>query len=163
MSRGYSMGLSSQLLGQSALIALPTSILTALFYSKWSTKWSLVVSVALTGLGLIWVFFLAADRTGASPVLPVGLLVVGSNGVLAILLPYTAENYPLAVRGRATGWVAACTKAGGLITQALAIVSAIPGLGIAALAVAATNLLAMILIGVFGSETRGRDLRDLEG
>ncbi len=162
MSRGYSMGLSSQLLGQSALIALPTSILTAFFYSKWSTKWSLVVSAALTALGLIWVFFLAVDRTGASPVLPVGLLVVGSNGVLAILLPYTAENYPLAVRGRATGWVAACTKAGGLITQALAIMSAVPGLGVAALVVAAPNVLAMVLIAAFGSETRGRDLRELE-
>ena len=162
MARGYSMTLSSQLLGQSALIALPTAVVTALLYSKWSSKWSLVVCLGLTVIGLIWVFFLALDRTNSSPLLPVGMLVVGSNGVLAILLPYTAENYPLAVRGRATGWVAACSKAGGLITQALAIVSAVPGLGAAALAVAAPSLLAMILISGFGSETRGRDLRDLE-
>lgn len=162
IARGYSMGLSSKLLGQSALIALPTSALTALFYWRWSTKWSLMVAIALTAAGLVWVWFLAGGHSTASPVLPVGLLVVGSNGVLAILLPYTAENYPLSVRGRATGWMAACSKAGGLITQALAIVSAIPGLGAAALAVAAPNLLAMILIAAFGSETRGRDLRELE-
>ena len=163
MARGYSMTLSSQLLGQSALIALPTAVVTALLYSKWSSKWSLVVCLGLTVTGLVWVFLLALDRTSSSPLLPVGLLVVGSNGVLAILLPYTAETYPLAVRGRATGWVAACSKAGGLITQALAIVSAVPGLGVAALAVAAPSVLAMILISGFGSETRGRDLRELEG
>src|SRR3546814_20112070 len=58
---------------------------------------------------------------GGSPVLPVALLIIGSNGLLAILLPYTAESFPLRVRGRATGWVAACTKTGGLIAQGLAI------------------------------------------
>ena len=54
-----------------------------------------------------------------SPVLPVALLIVGSNGIIAILLPYAAESFPLRVRGRATGWVAACTKAGGVFAQAL--------------------------------------------
>jgi hypothetical protein len=49
---------------------------------------------------------------GGSPVLPVALLIVGINGIIAILLPYTAESFPLRVRGRATGWVAACTKGG---------------------------------------------------
>ena len=161
VARGYSMGLSSKLLGQSALITVPTSVLTALLYSRWSTKWSLTASIGLTAAGLFWIFMLAAGH-GSSPVLPVGLLVVGSNGVLAILLPYTAENYPAAVRGRATGWVAACSKAGGLVTQALAILSAIPGLGLAALAVAAPNLVALLLISAFGAETRGRDLRELE-
>jgi putative MFS transporter len=162
VARGYSMGVSSALLGKSALIAIPTAVLTAALYSRWSTKWSLAACLGLTVAGLAWVCFLALDRSGASPVAPVALLVVGSNGVLAILLPYTAENYAVAVRGRATGWVAACSKAGGLITQALAILSAVPGLGVAALAVAAPNLLAMILISAFGSETRGRDLRELE-
>jgi putative MFS transporter len=162
IAHGYSMGLSSKLLAQSALIALPTVALTALLYSRWSTKWALVVSAAATAAGLLWVFFLVAGPSGQSPVLPVGLLVVGSNGMLAILLPYTAENYPLRVRGRATGWVAACSKAGGLVTQALAIMSAVPGLNLAALVIAVPNLLAMLLVAVFGSETRGRDLRELE-
>jgi putative MFS transporter len=89
-------------------------------------------------------------------------LIIGSNGVLAILLPYAAENYPLRVRGRATGWVAGCSKAGGLIAQMLGILSAIPPLGAAALLIAAPNLLAMLLVGVFGAETRGRDLRELD-
>ncbi len=162
MARGYSMGVSSKLIAQSALIALPTVALTALFYSRWRTKWTLVVMIAMTVAGLAWIYLLVGVGAAHNLLLPVGLLVVGSNGVLATLLPYAAENYPLRVRGRATGWVAACSKAGGLITQALAIMSAVPGLNIAALLIAVPNVLAMVLISAFGSETKGRDLRDLE-
>ena len=52
-----------------------------------------------------------------SPVLPIALLIVGSNGIIAILLPYAGESVPLGVLGRATGWNAACTKAGRLLAQ----------------------------------------------
>ena len=162
ISRGYSMALSSKLLAQSALIALPTVCLTALIYWRWSTKWSLVAALGVTTLGLLGVLQLSQAHGAQSPVLPVALLIIGSNAVLAIVLPYAAENYPLKVRGRATGWVAACSKAGGLLTQALAIVGAVPALGAAAIAVAAPTVLAMALVARFGSETRGKDLRDLE-
>ena len=50
---------------------------------------------------------------------------------LAIILPYAAESYPLHIRGRATGWIAACTKAGGLGAQALSIAALVPPLGAA--------------------------------
>ena len=49
-----------------------------------------------------------------------------------MILPYAAESYPLQVRGRATGWVAACTKAGGLAAQLLSLLGLVPGLGWAA-------------------------------
>lgn len=162
VARGYSMALSSKLLAESAVIALPTVCLAAVLYSRWSTKWALVSALALTTLGLLGVVWLADAPVGQSPVPAVALLIVGSNAVLAILLPYAAENYPLRVRGRATGWVAACTKAGGLLTQGLAIMSAIPALGVAALAVAAPCVLAIAMVAGVGRETRGRDLRELE-
>ena len=110
--RGYSVAVASKLLAESALIAFPTVFLCALIYTRWSTKWSLVTMIAVTIAGLLLV--LKLELVGGSPVLPVALLIVGSNGVLAILLPYCAESFPLRVRGRATGWVAACTKAGGV-------------------------------------------------
>jgi putative MFS transporter len=162
VSRGYSMAVSSKLLAQSALISLPTVALVALVYWRLSTKWSLVTSLGITALGLLGVLQLSQAHTPQSPVLPVALLIIGSNAVLAILLPYAAESYPLKVRGRATGWVAACSKAGGLLTQTLALLSAVPGLGPAAIAVAIPNVLAMALVAKFGTETRGRDLRELE-
>ncbi len=89
-------------------------------------------------------------------------MIIGTNGLLAILLPYTAESFPLRIRGRATGWVAACSKSGGLIAQLLGILAAVPPLKVAALMIIAPLVLALVLVSWFGTETRGRDLRELE-
>jgi MFS transporter, putative metabolite:H+ symporter len=92
----------------------------------------------------------------------ISLLIIGSTGVISILLPYAAENYPVRVRGRATGWVAGCSKTGGLICQGLSMAAAVPTLGAAALVIAVPALLGLTLIALYGRETRGRDLRELE-
>jgi putative MFS transporter len=161
VEQGYSMGVSSQLLAKSALIAFPTVFLCALMYSRWSTRYSLICMVGITLLGLIWVLLLET-RLGGSPIFPVALLIVGSNGLLAILLPYASESYPLRIRGRATGWVAACTKGGGVLAQTLSISALVPPIGTAALLVTAPTFIAMILLLRFGTETRGMDLNELE-
>lgn len=116
--------------------------------------------IALTLLGLLGVLWLA--WVGGSPVLPVALLILGSNGVIATLLPYAAESFPVRVRGRATGWVAACSKGGGLIAQLLGVLALEPDLAEAALLMLAPTGAALGLTFWFGRETRGRDLRCLE-
>lgn len=161
VDKGYSMGVSSRLLAESALIACPTVFLCALLYSRWSTKWSLATLITITLAGLGWVLLLET-RIGGSPVLPIALLIVGSNGLLAILLPYASECYPLKVRGRATGWVAACTKGGGVCAQMLSITDLVPPLGIAALIIMVPIVAALILVIRYGTETRQLDLRLLE-
>src|SRR6202000_557487 len=98
----------------------------------------------------------------ADPTLPVGLLIIGAAGVISVLLPYAAENSPVRIRGRATGWVAACSKAGGLICQSLSAMAAVPGVGVAAIAIAIPTLASFGLIAFYGRETRGRELRALE-
>ena len=106
---------------------------------------------------------LALDARGhGSPLLPIALLIVGTNGLIAMLLPYAAESFPMRVRGRATGWVAACTKAGGVIAQFLAILALVPALGVSAALITVPTILALLLLLRFGQETRGRDLRDLD-
>ncbi len=161
VAKGHSMAVSSKLLALSTLIAFPTVFFVALLYSRWSTKGALASLIAVTFLGLIGVLLL--DRnTGLSPVIPIALLIIGSNGLLAILLPYAAESYPLNIRGRATGWVAACSKLGGLFAQALSIMALVPSLGVVALIIMVPIVLALVLILRFGNETRGLDLRDLE-
>jgi len=158
--RGYSVAVASKLLAESAVIAFPTVFLCALIYTRWSTKWSLVTMIGVTIAGLLLV--LKLELSGGSPVLPVALLIVGSNGVLAILLPYCAESFPLRVRGRTTGWVAACTKAGGVGAQALSITALVPPMAIVAVAIAVPTAIALGLVAWFGMETRGRDLRVLD-
>lgn len=161
VTKGYSIGVSSKLLAVSALIACPTVLITALLYSRWSSKWSLVAMIAVTLAGLALVLRLEATGAG-SPVWPVALLIVGTNGIIAILLPYAAESVPLGVRGRATGWIAACTKGGGLLAQTMSISGAVPAMSIVAGAIMVPAALAMLLVAFFGLETRGSDLRDLE-
>ena len=161
IAKGYSVGVSSRLLAESALIAFPTVFIVAYLYSRWSTKWSVVVSLAVTLAGLAGVLWLELTGTG-SPVLPVALLIIGTNALIAMLLPYTAESFPLRIRGRTTGTVAACTKAGGMVAQLLAILTLVPPLGYVSLGIMIPTVTALLLVACFGKETRGRDLRELD-
>ena len=161
MAKGYSVGLSSKLLAESALIAFPTVFLVAWLYNSWSTKWSLVGSLAVTLAGLIGVLRLELVG-GGNPVLPVALLIIGTNALIAMLLPYTAESFPLRIRGRTTGIVAACTKAGGMVAQLLAILTLVPPLSTVAIGIMIPTAAALMLVAWLGRETRGRDLRDLD-
>jgi MFS transporter, putative metabolite:H+ symporter len=161
IAKGYSVGVSSKLLAQSALIAFPTVFIVAYLYSGWSTKWSVAASLAMTLAGLAGVLWLEVGGS-FSPVLPVALLIIGTNALIAMLLPYTAESFPLRIRGRTTGMVAACTKAGGMIAQFLAILALVPPLALVAIIIMVPTLGALLLVALFGKETRGRDLRDLD-
>ena len=161
VAKGHSIELSSKLLAQSALIAFPTIFVAAYLYSSWSTKWSVVASVAVSLLGLVGVFALGF-RLIASPVLPVAMLIVGTNGLIAMLLPYAAESFPLRIRGRTTGMVAACTKAGGMVAQLLAVFALIPRLDLVSVIIFVPTAAALVLVAIYGKETRGRDLRDLD-
>lgn len=161
VDKGYEMKLVSTLLAESALIALPTIFVTAWAYSRWSTKWSVLGSIGVTIVGLLLVLRLELVGQG-SPVIPVALLIIGTNAMIAMLLPYTAESFPLRIRGRTTGTVAACSKAGGLIAQVLAVLALVPALGMVSLAILVPTLAALGLVAWYGKETRGRDLRDLD-
>jgi putative MFS transporter len=164
VAKGYSMALSSGLLAASALIALPTVFAAALLYGRWSSKGSLLLSIALTAAGLAGVVRLELSNDATiNPVWSIALLIVGINGIIAMLLPYAAESYPLKIRGRATGWVAACTKGGGLLAQLLGLLGLVPPLLVAAGAILLPVLLALALVAWFCAETRGRDLRELDG
>jgi MFS transporter, putative metabolite:H+ symporter len=163
IAEGHDMGVAAAIIARSSLIAVPVVAVAALLYSRWSTKGSLLVMTAVTALGLV---VLVLRQTGvpaaSNPVIALTLLIVGSTGVISILLPYAAESYPLRIRGRATGWVAGCSKGGGLICQALSALALVPAIGAAAVEIAVPVLLGLALIAIYGHETRGRDLRVLE-
>ena len=98
----------------------------------------------------------------SNPLLSVSLLIVGTSAVISILMPYAAESFPVRQRGRATGWVAGCSKIGGVIAQGLAVFALVPAFGLAAGAIAIPTVASLLLITAFGRETRGRDLRELD-
>jgi putative MFS transporter len=162
-ARGYSSALASGILASSALIALPTIMGAAWSYSRLSSKWTLVATIVLTLGGLIGAL-LPASILSWPPLLiaVIALLIVGSNGMIAVLLPYSAENYPLGIRGRATGLVAGSSKFGGVAVQGFALLGFIPTLAGAAFGLLAPMGLSAVLIAWAGRETRGRSLRELE-
>jgi MFS transporter, putative metabolite:H+ symporter len=163
IEKGYSMTLSSELLAASALIAIPTVFAAALLYSRWSSKGALLAAIAVTAAGLLGLIQLELATPGKiSPVWAIALLIIGINGIIAMLLPYAAESYPLGIRGRATGWVAACTKSGGLIAQLLSLLGLVPQFFMAALLILIPVAVSLLLVWRYCIETRGRDLRDLE-
>ncbi len=163
VAEGASVEAASALIAKSTLIAAPTILISVWLYSAWSTRGALALMLGLTALGLAG---LALHGYGISPfrdpTAALALLIVGSSGVISIILPYTAENFPLRIRGRATGWIAGCSKLGGLAAQGLSVAALAPPLAVAATAVGGLVVVALGLTVVLGRETRGRDLRDLE-
>ena len=165
VSKGYSIGLTSKLLAQSAAIALPTVFVAAFIYSRWSTKGALAAMIGVSVLGLLGLIALDLPGIGAGlgPVPAIALLIIGSTGMLAVLMPYTSELFPLRVRGRATGLVAAASKFGGLIAQGLGLLAIVPALEATEWFVVAALAVCLALVVAAGEETRGRDLRGLDG
>ena len=156
VAEGRSVGVASAVIARSSLIAIPTVAVATYLYSLWSTKRVLILAIAVTTLGLI------ATLLRTSPLVSVSLLVIGTSAVISILMPYAAESFPVRQRGRAAGWIAGCSKVGGVLAQSLAAFSLVPAFGLAAGAVALPTLASLLLIAAFGHETRGRDLRELE-
>jgi putative MFS transporter len=164
VAEGRSMGVASQIIARSALIAMPTILAAAWLYSVWSTKKTLLLSIGITTLGLAAVMLRDNDAVPflRNPVIAVSLLVIGTSAVISILLPYAAECYPVRVRGRATGWVAGFSKAGGVTAQVLGMLALVPALGAASGIVAIPSILSILMIALLGRDTKGRDLRELE-
>lgn len=157
---GYSVSGSNELLFYSSLVALPTTMVVALLYSRWSTKWTLVLLLILSSCALIGLSLLNSniDAFQSNPLVVISVLMVGVNGIIAVLLPYSAENYPVLVRGRATGLVAGSSKFGGLAANALTVAALVPGVIAAGLALALPIALSAGLVARYGRETRDIDL-----
>jgi MFS transporter, putative metabolite:H+ symporter len=159
-TRGYSVSGSNELLFYSSLLALPTTMLVAWIYSQWSTKWTLFVLTVLTAFALVGLSLLDSEIAiiRDNPLIVLSLLMVGVNGVIAVLLPYSAENYPVLLRGRATGLVAGSSKFGGLAVNALAMVALVSSMTVVASALALPVALSAGMVARYGRETRNKNL-----
>lgn len=154
-ARGYSAALASRILASSALLALPTTALAAWSYSRVSSKWTLVGTVFLTLIGLLGAL-LPTGLLVWRPLLiaVVTVLIVGTNGTIAVLLPYTAETFPAQIRGKAAGLVAGSSKFGGIAVQVAAMAKMFPTLAGAALALMPPMVLCLVMLVVSGREIR---------
>ena len=68
----------------------------------------------------------------------------------------------MCIRGRSTGQVAGCSKAGGLICQGLSVLGLVAPFGAAATVLLVPVVAGLGLTVLHGRETPGHDLRELE-
>ncbi|MEU7059047.1 MFS transporter [Streptomyces sp. NPDC046197] len=144
---------ATTLLFISSLLAIPTCAVAAWLYMRWSARGTMVVYASLTLTALL--VLAAVGMDGSRPVLlaTVMLLFAGTAGVVALLGPYTAEIYPLSIRGTAGGWAAAVGKSGGAFGPPLiaTVLKAPGGMRTAAVFVAFPMAVAGIAVAVRGS------------
>lgn len=158
---GYSSVHSSQILRNAALIGFPFSIPIALLYGFWSSKKTVLLVVGLMGSALV-AFAILGDNVAHNTSLLYVLLVVPIVGISilnAVLAAYTAEIYPTVVRARGSGLSAGATKFGGVFILALVVAAvAAPSVQVTAALGAIPMVIAVIVLMIFGPETRHKPL-----
>jgi MFS transporter, putative metabolite:H+ symporter len=163
-SMGMDATAASALLARSALLALPGIALVIWLYHRWSSIGALVLFIALTAATLL-VFFglgLARVQSSTAMVLTTALLLVSSSGVIAMLIPYAAEIYPVHLRGTGSGVVAAGSKFGGILGAGFGVLGVFGHFAASALLIALPMALAAFMLARSGIETRGRGLEDIQ-
>ncbi len=153
-ARGLSAAQANAFLVKSSLYALPISVVAAALYQWWGGKRLLVLLAGVTAFALCTLS--APDQArlwiGAGPLQLIALVMIGSNGMIAVLLPYCAESYPSVIRGQATGFVAGGSKFGGIGAQVASLAGAVPALTGAALILAVPMAVSAILVASYGRE-----------
>jgi putative MFS transporter len=157
---GFSGGAGEALLARSAFLALPGALLVTWLYHRWSTIGTLVLFTLLTAAALFGFYLLGAAHT-ASPlafgVLTIALLA-SVSGVIAMLIPYATEIYPVQVRGTGSGVIAGASKFGGIAASGLGVLGAFTSMPGSALAIAAVLVVSGAALLARRVETRGRSL-----
>jgi putative MFS transporter len=161
---GMAGAAASGLLAKSALFSLPGIALVVWLYHRWSSVKALVVFIGLTSASLL--AFAAMDllglRSPAAMLLAAIALLVSSSGVIAMLIPYAAEIYPVHLRGTGSGAVAAASKFGGIVGAVAGVFGGFEQMAWSALAIALPMAASALLLWRGGIDTRGRALEDIQ-
>ena len=152
------------ILRNAALIGFPLSFLVAWLYGFWSSRKTIILLSSLTAAALFG-FVFAGNAVVSNRALLYLLLVIpiwGISSVVAVLSAYAAEIYPTRIRSRGSGFAAGASKAGGVAIIALvAFGVAAPSISTVALIGAIPMALAVVLVAMFGVETRQRRLEEI--
>lgn len=161
---GMDAATATALLARSAFVALPGTVVVIWLYHRWSTVKTLVLFIALSALSLASFFVLGRFGGNASAALAAATiaLLVSASGVIATLIPYASEIYPVHLRATGSGVIAAGSKLGGILGAGLGVAGLFSHLSLAALAIAVPMAAAAFLLARSGIDTRGRGLEDIQ-
>lgn len=161
---GYNEVNAAKILRDSALIGFPLNFPIALLYGFWSSK-KTIIAMAVLSAGALVGFVAAGEAVAHNSLLLHVLLIVpiwGISSLTSVTAAYASEIYPTRIRARGTGLTAAGTKLGGvMILAAVAAAVAAPSISMTALLGAAPLATAVVLMLVFGVETRRKGLEQI--
>jgi putative MFS transporter len=161
---GMDAATATTLLARSAFVALPGSLAVIWLYHRWSTIKTLVAFIGLSSLSLAAFFVLGrlGVTSTAALALATAALLVSASGVIATLIPYASEIYPVHLRATGSGLIAAGSKLGGILGAVLGVAGVFGKVSLAALLIAVPMALAAVLLARSGIDTRGRRLEDIQ-
>ena len=154
----------SALLARSAIFALPGIGVVIWLYHRWSSFKSLVLFIALTTMALLTFFAMgvAGVRSQGATIAATVALLVSVSGVIAMLIPYAAEIYPVHLRGTGSGVIAAASKFGGILGAGLGVLGFFGNFMLSALMIAVPMMVSGVLLWRSGIETRGQRLEEIQ-
>jgi MFS transporter, putative metabolite:H+ symporter len=155
---------TSALLARSAIYALPGIGVVIWLYHRWSSFRALVLFIGMTALALLAFGAMGhfGLRSEAATIAATVALLVSVSGVIAMLIPYAAETYPVHLRGTGSGVIAASSKFGGLLGAALGVTGFFANFGLSALLIAVPMALSGVMLWRSGVETRGLRLEEIQ-
>ena len=155
---------ASQLLAKSAILAIPGIAVVVWLYQRWSSVKTLVLFIALTTLALLTFLTIEMARVQntAATVLATVTLLIGISGVIATMIPYSAEIYPVHLRGTGSGVIAASSKAGGILGAGLGVLGLFGNFTLSAIVIAIPMAISGVMIARAGIETRGHALEAIQ-
>ncbi|MDR6841453.1 MFS transporter [Pseudoxanthomonas sacheonensis] len=155
---------ASALLARSAILALPGIAVVVWLYHRWSSIRALVLFIALTTLSLL--AFCAMSwmqlQSAAATVVATAALLISVSGVIAMLIPYAAEIYPVHLRATGSGVVAASSKFGGILGAGFGVLGFFENFLLSALLIALPMAISGVMLLRRGIETRGHGLEDIQ-
>ena len=161
---GMDAGTASWLLTRSAVLALPGIAVVVWLYHRWSSIKALVLFVALTAACLLAFAVIGWLGIQSQPavIAATAALLVSSSGVIAMLVPYAAEIYPVQLRGTGAGAAAGASKAGGILGALFGVLGLFESVTVSAIAIALPMAISAWLLLRAGIDTRGRRLEQIQ-
>lgn len=163
-SMGMDAGAASGLLARSAILALPGILIVTWLYQAWSSIKALVLFIMLTAASLLGFFVLGSlgGMTTTAIVVMTATLLISASGVIAMLIPYAAEIYPVYLRGTGSGVIAASSKVGGILGAIGGVTGVFNNLAMSAMLIAVPMAISALMLIRSGIDTRGRNLEEIQ-
>ncbi|MER3546196.1 MAG: MFS transporter [Rhodanobacteraceae bacterium] len=161
---GLNAHAASSLMAKSALLAVPGIAVVVWMYQYWSSVRTLVLFIALSTVSLL--AFLLIEmlhlQAAAFTIAATVTLLIGISGVIATMIPYSAEIYPVHLRGTGSGLIAAASKAGGILGAGLGVLGLFDNFTLSAIVIAAPMAISGLILARSGIETGGHTLEAIQ-